>query len=82
MLNDNFLFRNTEVYRLDHQYPNKAAKDKPVAVLYGQIGSSNVYQFHSKLKSLADADEIIYILRHFIKDNKGPKVRLSGDYFI
>lgn len=70
--------RNSELYKLDHQFPGKLAKDKPIAVLYGQIGSKSLNAFHVVLKKLAESGEITYILRHYVSDRKGPKVRLSG----
>ena len=78
-LKNEFLhYRSAEVHKLDHQYPGKLAKDKPVVILYGEIGSESLNNFHVKLKALAELGEITYVMRHFLKDRNGPKVRLSG----
>ena len=74
----NIFFRTPEVYKLDHRFPGKAAEGKPIAILYGQIGTDKLNDFHIRLKALAESGDIIYILRHFMKNRKGPKTRLSG----
>ena len=70
--------RNPELYKVDHQFQGKMAKNKPVVILYGEIGSKRFKEFHIKLKSLAESGDIIYVVRHYIRERKGPKVRLSG----
>lgn len=70
--------KSPELYKLDHQYPGKAAKGHPVVILYGEIGAKSLTEFHETLKALADSGEIIYVIRHYIRERKGPKVRLSG----
>jgi UDP-glucose:glycoprotein glucosyltransferase len=72
--------RSPELYKLDHQYPGKAAKGHPVVILYGEIGAKSLTEFHETLKALADSGEIIYVIRHYIRERKGPKVRLSGNF--
>lgn len=73
------LSRSPETYKLDHQFPGKIGKNKPVVILYGEIGSKSLKDFHVVLKEMAESGEIVYILRHYISDRKGPKVRLSGN---
>jgi UDP-glucose:glycoprotein glucosyltransferase len=73
--------RNPELYKLDHQYPGKIVKGSPVVILYGEIGAKSLAEFHTTLKKLADSGEIIYVIRHYINERKGPKVRLSGNYW-
>lgn len=76
------LLRSPELYKLDHQYPGKMAKNRPVVILYGEIGSKKLTEFHNTLKPLSVSGEIIYVMRHYISDRKGTKVRLSGNYLI
>jgi UDP-glucose:glycoprotein glucosyltransferase len=55
-------------------------KGSPVVILYGEIGAKSLTDFHTTLKTLADSGEIIYVIRHYISERKGPKVRLSGNH--
>lgn len=73
-------FRNAEIHKLDHKYPGTTAEDKPVVILYGEIGTKSLNDFHLTLKTLAEAGDVTYILRHFSKNRVGPKVRLSGEH--
>uniref|UniRef100_A0A0C9QWY6 UGGT1_0 protein n=2 Tax=Fopius arisanus TaxID=64838 RepID=A0A0C9QWY6_9HYME len=76
------------IYSLDHQYPvplsgqseskKKSIVNSNYVILYGQIGSVGFSDFHLKLKSLADAKEISYILRHYVKDRPKHHLRLAG----
>jgi len=76
--NSKFSTRNPELYKLDHRYPGKSADGFPVIILYGQIGTDSFNSFHLKLKSMAESGEVVYVVRHFLKERKGPKARLSG----
>lgn len=71
-------FRNPEIYKVDHRYPGKLTDGKPEIILYGEIGTKSFNALHKKLKALADAGNIIYFMRHFVRDRKSQKVRLSG----
>ena len=51
-----------------------------MVILYGEIGAKSLAEFHTTLKKLADSGEIIYVIRHYINERKGLKVRLSGNY--
>ena len=55
-------------------------KGGPVVILYGEIGTRSLNEFHLKLKALAQAGEVTYVMRHFLKNRAGPKVRLSGKH--
>ncbi|XP_015109415.1 UDP-glucose:glycoprotein glucosyltransferase isoform X2 [Diachasma alloeum] len=76
------------VYSLDHQYPvplsgqsESGGKSKitgKYVILYGQIGSVGFSDFHEKLKGLADAKKIVYILRHYVRDRPEHHLRLGG----
>lgn len=49
-----------------------------MVILYGHIGTASLDAFHVKLKALAEAGRVTYIVRHFLNERKGSKVRLSG----
>ena len=70
---------NVEIHKLDHKYPG-SAEGRPIVVLYGEIGTKRFNDFHLKLKKLAEDGDVTYVLRHFLKNRAGPKVRLSGEH--
>lgn len=55
-----------DTYDVDHQYLNIAESNK-VMILYGQIGTPTFFDFHEKLKNIAETKGINYILRHYVK---------------
>ncbi|XP_077988302.1 UDP-glucose:glycoprotein glucosyltransferase 1-like isoform X2 [Glandiceps talaboti] len=67
------------IYKVDHQYPGSGSGDV-VVILYGQVGNpeSDFPKYHKELQRLATGGQIIYVLRHYIKDKPDNKVRLSG----
>ncbi|XP_046391867.1 UDP-glucose:glycoprotein glucosyltransferase 1 isoform X2 [Ischnura elegans] len=69
-----------ELFDLDHKYPSAEADEdgRVVVVLYGQLGTPELRAFHSALKELASAGSVQYVLRHYIKERSGRRVRLSG----
>ncbi|XP_063978446.1 UDP-glucose:glycoprotein glucosyltransferase isoform X2 [Diachasmimorpha longicaudata] len=79
---------NSIVYSLDHKYPvplsghselgGKSKVTGKYVILYGQIGSVGFSSLHTKLKSLADAKKITYVLRHYVKDRAEHRLRLAG----
>ncbi|XP_050434765.1 UDP-glucose:glycoprotein glucosyltransferase [Adelges cooleyi] len=68
---------NSEIYHIDHHYPSSGNKNN-VAILYGELGTSEFSLFHKVLKVYAQNGVIDYIFRHFVKDKSEQKVRLSG----
>ncbi|KAL8598827.1 hypothetical protein ACOMHN_015406 [Nucella lapillus] len=65
------------IYQFDHVYPG-ATGDKPVVILYAELGTPQFVDFHGVLKEKAAKKEIQYVLRHFIQDPSQKKLRLSG----
>uniref|UniRef100_A0A8C4QCE6 UDP-glucose ceramide glucosyltransferase-like 1 n=1 Tax=Eptatretus burgeri TaxID=7764 RepID=A0A8C4QCE6_EPTBU len=64
------------LFKGDHKFPG--AGDPPVVVLlYAEIGTPAFSSFHHLLSKLAQAGDLVYVLRHYVKvcDRK---VRLSG----
>lgn len=68
---------SSTVYQFDHVYPG-ASGDKPVVILYAELGTPQFVEFHRTLKEKAEQKEIQYVLRHFIQDPSQKKLRLSG----
>lgn len=54
-----------EIYSFDHVYPG-SENNSVVAVLYGELGSSEFKVFHEYLKGVA-SNGVKYIARHFVK---------------
>lgn len=69
--------KRLETFRLDHHYPGSENKTV-VAILYGELGTSEFTEFHNLLKSLAVNGKIDYVLRHYVKERPRRRVRLSG----
>ncbi|KAL1140588.1 hypothetical protein AAG570_000518 [Ranatra chinensis] len=65
-----------EILRLDHKYPR--GDSGPVVVLYGELGTPEFSEFHKFLKEKAEKGKIQYIIRHWVKERKLQKLRLSG----
>uniref|UniRef100_A0A8C1QQR7 UDP-glucose ceramide glucosyltransferase-like 1 n=1 Tax=Cyprinus carpio TaxID=7962 RepID=A0A8C1QQR7_CYPCA len=63
------------LYKSDHQYPGVNGTDLPVAVLYAEIGTKEFNTFHKVLSERAQEGKLIYVLRHFTKNEK---MLLSG----
>lgn len=68
-----FIFQDTweaiDTYDVDHRYLSTSESNK-VMILYGQVGTPTFYDFHEKLKSIAETKGINYILRHYVKVTK------------
>lgn len=62
----------------DHKYVHWPEESKQVVVLYGNIGSKATADLHQKLKIKASQGLIQYVFRPFVKNNSGPKLRMSG----
>lgn len=61
------LFRSLSlVYTFDHVYPGAEAKS-PVVILYGQLGTQDMLNFHRVLVTKAQERDIQYVLRHFVQ---------------
>ncbi|XP_063771592.1 UDP-glucose:glycoprotein glucosyltransferase 1 isoform X2 [Pseudophryne corroboree] len=65
------------LFKGDHQYPG-TSPDRPVVILYAEIGSEEFSRFHQTLSQKARAGEISYVLRHYVLNPKTEKVFLSG----
>ena len=66
------------MYQYDKSYDSFSSsknQNKPVVILYSQIGTEDFQKFHSELAKL---DSIEYILRHNYLPNLNDKVGLSG----
>uniref|UniRef100_A0A8C2EL65 UDP-glucose ceramide glucosyltransferase-like 1 n=1 Tax=Cyprinus carpio TaxID=7962 RepID=A0A8C2EL65_CYPCA len=63
------------LYKSDHQYPGVNGTDLPVAVLYAEIGTKEFNTFHKVLSERAQEGKLVYVLRHFTKNEK---MLLSG----
>ncbi|XP_034947696.1 UDP-glucose:glycoprotein glucosyltransferase [Chelonus insularis] len=68
---------SAHIYSIDHKYPEKL-KSKNYAILYGQIGSPGFCTLHKRLKSLTESTELVYVLRHYVKNRPDKNLRLSG----
>ncbi|KTF77576.1 hypothetical protein cypCar_00027878 [Cyprinus carpio] len=66
------------LYKSDHQYPGVNGTDLPVAVLYAEIGTKEFNTFHKVLSERAQDGKLIYVLRHFVSEQKNEKMLLSG----
>lgn len=53
------------MFKGDHRYP-VSNPESPVVILYAEIGSEELSQYHRLLVSKARAGEITYVLRHYI----------------
>ncbi|XP_076033465.1 UDP-glucose-glycoprotein glucosyltransferase isoform X2 [Oratosquilla oratoria] len=65
------------IYHLDHHYPG-SEKGQIGVVLYGELGTAAFRDFHEALKPYASSGKIDYVLRHYVKEPSGRRVRLSG----
>ncbi|XP_061082580.1 UDP-glucose:glycoprotein glucosyltransferase 2 isoform X1 [Conger conger] len=66
------------LYKMDHKYPGGNMTDLPVAILYAEIGTKKFNTFHKLLSEKAGERKLVYVLRHFVKEEKVGKMRLSG----
>uniref|UniRef100_A0A8C9WBJ4 UDP-glucose ceramide glucosyltransferase-like 1 n=1 Tax=Scleropages formosus TaxID=113540 RepID=A0A8C9WBJ4_SCLFO len=66
------------LYKSDHKYPGANSTDVPVAILYAEIGTKKFNTLHKVLSEKADEGKLTYVLRHFVKETKPEKLRLSG----
>ncbi|POI20413.1 hypothetical protein CIB84_015842 [Bambusicola thoracicus] len=53
------------LFKGDHTYP-ASNPDRPIVILYAEIGTEDFYRFHKLLVRKAEAGEITYVLRHYI----------------
>uniref|UniRef100_A0A8C3LXZ8 UDP-glucose ceramide glucosyltransferase-like 1 n=1 Tax=Chrysolophus pictus TaxID=9089 RepID=A0A8C3LXZ8_CHRPC len=65
------------LFKGDHTYP-ASNPERPVVILYAEIGTEDFYRFHKLLVIKAEAGEITYVLRHYIANPSKEKVYLSG----
>ncbi|KAL8187543.1 UNVERIFIED_CONTAM: UDP-glucose:glycoprotein glucosyltransferase 1, partial [Gekko kuhli] len=65
------------MFKGDHKYP-VSNPESPVVIMYAEIGSEELSRYHRLLVSKARAEEITYILRHYIANPSKEKVYLSG----
>lgn len=68
---------DVELFSFDHIYPGSQNNSLTV-VLYGQIGSRVLKNYHNKLKDLADKKVVKYVIRNYVKNQSKRKIRLSG----
>ncbi|XP_001944699.1 UDP-glucose:glycoprotein glucosyltransferase [Acyrthosiphon pisum] len=66
-----------ETYHIDHHHPSSKNRSN-IAILYGELGTSEFASYHTVLKQYAQEGSIDYVLRHFVKEKSEQKVRLSG----
>ncbi|KAJ8350264.1 hypothetical protein SKAU_G00253940 [Synaphobranchus kaupii] len=66
------------LYKMDHKYPGGNMTDLPVAILYAEIGTKTFNTFHKLLSEKAREHKLVYVLRHFVQEEKVGKMRLSG----
>ncbi|XP_060516530.1 UDP-glucose:glycoprotein glucosyltransferase isoform X2 [Cylas formicarius] len=69
--------RNAELFRIDNHYPG-SANHSLVAILYGELGTKCFSNFHAVLKQNAVIGNVDYVIRYYIKEKSGKKLRLSG----
>ncbi|XP_010714926.1 UDP-glucose:glycoprotein glucosyltransferase 1 [Meleagris gallopavo] len=65
------------LFKGDHTYP-ASNPERPIVILYAEIGTEDFYRFHKLLVTKAEAGEITYVLRHYIANPSKEKVYLSG----
>lgn len=68
---------DVELFSFDHIYPGSQNNSLTV-VLYGQIGTKTLKNYHNKLKDLADTKVVKYVIRNYVKTQSKRKIRLSG----
>ncbi|KAJ8252912.1 hypothetical protein GJAV_G00206940 [Gymnothorax javanicus] len=66
------------LYKMDHRYPVDNTTDLPIAILYAEIGTKKFNTFHTLLSEKARERKLVYVLRHFVQEEKVGKMRLSG----
>ncbi|XP_035249636.1 UDP-glucose:glycoprotein glucosyltransferase 2 isoform X2 [Anguilla anguilla] len=66
------------LYKMDHRYPGGNVTELPVAILYAEIGTKKFNTFHKLLSEKAREQKLVYVLRHFVQEEKVGKMRLSG----
>lgn len=80
-----------ELHRIDTHYPGSANRSL-IAVLYGQLGTSDFSKFHGTLRNYAQAGILDYVVRHYVRggqyeqgdhiieheDSNSRRLRLSG----
>lgn len=54
------------VYKFDHQF-SSVEHDKPLVILYGELGTPEFSSFHSALLEMATENQVQYIFRHYYK---------------
>lgn len=55
-----------ELFSFDHIYPGSENNSLTV-ILYGQIGTRTLNNYHTKLKDLADKKAVKYVIRNYVK---------------
>eukprot|EP00092_Neocalanus_flemingeri_P004418 GFUD01004753.1.p1 GENE.GFUD01004753.1~~GFUD01004753.1.p1 ORF type:complete len:1525 (-),score=439.73 GFUD01004753.1:373-4947(-) len=65
-------------YDIDHVYPSVYTDDTPEVIVYGEIGTKDLSEAHTKMVELATGGKVKYVLRHFVSRVTDEKVRLSG----
>ncbi|KAK7090839.1 UDP-glucose:glycoprotein glucosyltransferase 1-like isoform X2 [Littorina saxatilis] len=68
---------SSAVYKFDHIYPGPPT-DLPVVILYGELGTPQLVEFHNALAEKASEKKLQYVLRHFVQEPSQKNVRLSG----
>ncbi|KAJ8389769.1 hypothetical protein AAFF_G00114750 [Aldrovandia affinis] len=67
------------LYKMDHRYPPAGnSTGLPVVVLYAEIGTKKFNAFHKLLSEKARERKLVYVLRHFVQEEKTGRMRLSG----
>ncbi|XP_054830766.1 UDP-glucose:glycoprotein glucosyltransferase 2 [Eublepharis macularius] len=65
------------LFKGDHKFPT-LSEDGPVVILYAEMGTKDFAMFHKVLSEKAQKEEIVYVLRHFVKKPSSEKMYLSG----
>ncbi|KIH47184.1 hypothetical protein ANCDUO_22761 [Ancylostoma duodenale] len=67
-----------ELLSTDHIY-GKETSPKRIVIVYGDIGSKEWLQLHTKASELASLHRVQYVLRHYVNDRANPNpLSLSG----
>lgn len=67
-----FLLCSESVFEFDHIHNPSLLGTRPLAVLYGELGTEEFEAFHDALTSLSNAGRLVYVIRHYIKVSYTP----------
>ena len=55
------------MFEFDHVHSPASLGTRPLAVLYGELGTDEFEVFHDVLSSLSASGRLVYVMRHYIK---------------